>query len=97
MVVIWRRDLREAQQIPAEDFGSPDWLGSRAERRALSSGTGSAMNANLLRRWVVEAERATKLPQGSPQRKAPPPPSIEASPFIPVAIEKPAHASAAEL
>jgi hypothetical protein len=45
-----------------------------------------SLNANLLRRWVVEAERAAKPPQGSPQLKALPPP------FILVAIGKSTHA-----
>jgi len=50
-----------------------------------------SLNANLLRRWVVEAERAAEVPRGHPQPKVLPPP-IESQRFIPVAIEKPAHA-----
>jgi hypothetical protein len=53
-----------------------------------------SLNANLLRRWVVEAERAAEAPQGNrnPQPKALLPPAIEGRRFIPVAIEKPTHA-----
>jgi transposase len=47
-----------------------------------------SVNANLLRRWVVEAERATARP--SAQAKALPGPPIEAQRFVPVALEKPA-------
>lgn len=50
-----------------------------------------SLNANLLRRWVVEAERAAEAPRGSPQPKALLPP-IEAQRFIPVTLEKPVHA-----
>lgn len=50
-----------------------------------------SLNANLLRRWVVEAERADEAPRGHPQPKALPRP-IEAQRFIPVPVEKPAHA-----
>jgi transposase len=49
-----------------------------------------SLNANLLRRWVVEAERAAEAPQGNPLPKAlPPPPDTQR--FIPVAIERSAH------
>ena len=50
-----------------------------------------SLNANQLRRWVVEAERAAEAPRGNPQPKALPPP-IEAQRFIPIAVEKSAHA-----
>jgi hypothetical protein len=49
-----------------------------------------SLNANLLRRWVVEAERATEASRGNPPPKALPPP-VDTHRFIPVAIEKPAH------
>lgn len=50
-----------------------------------------SLNANLLRLWVVEAERAAEGPRGNPQPKGLPPP-IEAQRFIPVAVEKTVHA-----
>lgn len=52
-----------------------------------------SLNANLLRRWVVEAElaeRAADAPRGNPPPKALPPP-IDAQRFIPVAIERSAN------
>ncbi len=45
-----------------------------------------SLNANLLRRWVVEAEGAAGA-----QLKALPPP-IEGQRFVPVAVGKPANA-----
>ena len=51
-----------------------------------------SLNANLLRRWVVEAERAAEAPRANPQPKALPRPPIEARRFLPVTIEKPTHA-----
>jgi transposase len=50
-----------------------------------------SLNANLLRRWVVEAERAAEAPRGSSRPKALTAP-IEAQRFIPVSVEKSAHA-----
>jgi transposase-like protein len=50
-----------------------------------------SVNANLLRRWVVEAERAAELPRPNAQPKALAKPPIEAQRFVPVALEK--HAS----
>lgn len=49
-----------------------------------------SLNANLLRRWVVEAERAAETPRGSPPPKALPGPPVDTQRFIPVAIERPA-------
>ena len=49
-----------------------------------------SVNANLLRRWVVEAERAIEAPRTSAPSKAIARPSIEAQQFVPVALEKPA-------
>lgn len=48
-----------------------------------------SLNANLLRRWVVEAERVAEASRGNPPPKALPPP-VETQRFIPVAIERPA-------
>jgi hypothetical protein len=49
-----------------------------------------SLNANLLRRWVVEAERAADAPRRNPPPKALSPP-VDAQRFVPVAIERPAH------
>jgi len=51
-----------------------------------------SLNANLLRRWVVEAEHSAEVSRGNPQPKALPPPPIEAPRFIPVVVERPANA-----
>jgi hypothetical protein len=51
-----------------------------------------SLNANLLRRWVVEAEHAAEAPRVNLQPKALPSPPIEAQRFIPVDVERPAHA-----
>jgi len=50
-----------------------------------------SLNANLLRRWVVEAERAAEEPRRNAQTKALQPPLIDAQRFIPVAVEQSAH------
>lgn len=52
-----------------------------------------SLNANLLRRWVVEAERAADAPRAIAHQKALPPPPIEAQRFIPVAIERSAQSA----
>ena len=56
-----------------------------------------SVNANLLRRWVAEAERTVEAPQPSAQPKALPRPPIEAQRFVPVALEKPPVSSAARI
>ena len=53
-----------------------------------------AVNANLLRRWIVQAKRASAAPRASAQPKALPRPLIEAQRFVPVALEKPATGEA---
>jgi transposase len=53
-----------------------------------------SLNANLLRRWVVEAERAAEVAQGNLPPKALLPPPVDSQRFIPVAIERPAHSDA---
>ena len=53
-----------------------------------------SVNANLLRRWVVEAERAVEAPRTGAQLKAVARPPIEAQQFAPVALEKPVSSAA---
>ena len=52
------------------------------------------VNANLLRRWVGEAERAIEAPRTSAQPKALQRPPTEAQRFVPVAHDKPAVSEA---
>lgn len=40
-----------------------------------------SLNANLLRRWVAEAERAAEAPRGNPPPKALPPPATRSGSF----------------
>ena len=56
-----------------------------------------SVNANLLRRWVADAERAIETPRTSGQPKALPRPPIEAQRFVPVALEKPPVSSEARI
>jgi transposase-like protein len=53
-----------------------------------------SVNANLLRRWVVEAERGLEARRTSTQPKALLRPPIEAQRFVPVALDKPAVSDA---
>jgi transposase len=88
IVVERRRRRRYSAEFKAEAVTACRQPGVSIAAIALSR----SLNANLLRRWVVEAERAVEAPRGNPQPKALPPPPIEAQRFIPVALEKPAQA-----
>jgi transposase len=88
IVVERRRRRRYSAEFKAEAVTACRQPGVSMAAVAMSR----SLNANLLRRWVVEAERADEVPRGQPQPKALPSPSIEAQRFIPVALEKPMHA-----
>lgn len=87
IVVERRRRRRYSAEFKAEAVAACRHPGVSTAAVAMAR----SLNANLLRRWVVEAEGAAGTPRGSAQLKALPPP-IEGRRFIPVAIEKPAHA-----
>jgi transposase len=84
MVVERRRRRRYSAEFKAEAVAACRQPGVSMAAVAMSR----SLNANLLRRWVVEAERAAEVPRGSLQPRALPPPPIEAQRFIPVALEK---------
>lgn len=88
IVVERRRRRRYSAEFKAEAVTACRQPGVSIAAIALSR----SLNANLLRRWVVEAERAGEGTRGNPQPKAMPPARVEAQRFIPVVIEKPAHA-----
>lgn len=87
IVVERRRRRRYSGEFKAEAVAACRQTGVSIAAVALSR----SLNANLLRRWVVEAERAAEAPRGSPHPKALSPP-IEVPRFLPVAVEKSAHA-----
>lgn len=80
-----RRRRRHSAEFKAEAVAACCQPGVSIAAAAMSR----SVNANLLRRWVVEAERAAESPQRSAQPKALPRPPIEAQQFVPVALEKP--------
>jgi transposase-like protein len=83
------RRRRHSAQFKAESVAACLQPGVSIAAVAMSR----SLNANLLRRWVVEAERAGVAPQTASPPKALPAP-IEAERFVPVAVtEKPATAS----
>lgn len=88
IVIERRRRRRYSAEFKAEAVAACRQPGVSIAAIALSR----SLNANLLRRWIVEAERAAEPPRRSPHPKALPPPAIEAQRFVPVAIEKPALA-----
>lgn len=83
-----RRRRRYSAEFKAEAVTACRQPGVSIAAIALSR----SLNANLLRRWVVEAERAAEAPRVTPQPRALPPPPVGAQRFIPVAVEKSAHA-----
>lgn len=87
MLIERRRRRRYSAEFKANAVAACRQTGVSIAAVALSR----SLNANLLRRWVVEAERATEVPRGSPHPEALPPP-IEASRFLPVAVERSVHA-----
>jgi len=83
-----RRRRRYSAEFKAEAVEACRQPGVSTAAIALSR----SLNANLLRRWVVESEGAVEAPGGNPRPKALPPPPIEARQFIPVTVEGSAHA-----
>jgi transposase len=83
IVVERRRRRRYSAEFKAEAVTACCQPGVSIAAIALSR----SLNANLLRRWVVEAERAAAASRRNPQPKALSPPPSEAQRFIPVAIE----------
>ncbi len=82
-----RRRRRHSAEFKAEAVAACSRPGVSIAAVALAR----SVNANLLRRWVVEAERAADARRVSPQPKALPRP-IEAQRFIPLPIDKPTMA-----
>ena len=89
IVVERRRRRRYSAEFKAEAVTACRQPGISMAAVAMSR----SLNANLLRRWVVEAERAAAAPRGNPPPKALPSPT-DAQRFIPVAIERPTHSDA---
>ena len=89
IVIERRRRRRYSAEFKAEAVTACRQPGVSMAAVAMSR----SLNANLLRRWVVEAERAAETSRGNPPPKALPPPPVDTQRFIPVAIEKlaPAH------
>ena len=88
-----RRRRRHSAEFKAEAVAACRQPGVSIAAVAMSR----SVNANLLRRWVAEAERAIETPRTSGQPKALPRPPIEAQQFVPVALEKPPVSSAARI
>ena len=86
IVIERRRRRRYSAEFKAEAVTACRQPGVSMAAVAMSR----SLNANLLRRWVVETERAAEASRGNPAPKALPPPPVDTR-FIPVAIEKPAH------
>lgn len=82
-----RRRRRYSAEFKAEAVSACRQPGVSMAAVALSR----TLNANLLRRWVVDAERAAEIPRGSQHPKVLPSP-VEAPRFLPVAVEKSAQA-----
>lgn len=81
-----RRRRRHSAEFKAEAVAACRHPGVSIAAVAMSR----SVNANLLRRWVAEAERAIEAPRTSAQPKALPRPPTEAQRFVPVALERPA-------
>lgn len=87
-VIERRRRRRHSADFKAEAVAACRQPGVSIAAVALSR----SVNANLLRRWVVEAERAVGSAPTGAQVKKLPAPRIAAQRFTPVALEKPAAA-----
>lgn len=85
-----RRRRRHSAEFKAEAVAACRQPGVSIAAVALAR----SVNANLMRRWVVEAERAANAPRGNPQSKALLPPPIDAQRFIPLAVESPSRSDA---
>ena len=92
-VIERRRRRRHSAEFKAEAVAACRQPGVSIAAGAMSR----SVNANLLRRWVAEAERTVEAPQPSAQPKALPRPPIEAQRFVPVALEKPPVSSEARI
>ena len=92
-VIERRRRRRHTAEFKAEAVAACRQPGVSIAAVAMSR----SVNANLLRRWVAEAERTVEAPQPSAQPKALPRPPIEAQRFVPVALEKPPVSSEARI
>ena len=88
-----RRRRRHSAEFKAEAVAACRQPGVSIAAVAMSR----SVNANLLRRWVAEAERVIEVPRASAQPKALPRPPIEAQRFVPVALEKPPVSSEARI
>ena len=89
-VIERRRRRRHSAEFKAEAVAACRQPGISIAAIALAR----SVNANLLRRWVVEAERVGGPAPTSAQLKALPRPPIEAQRFVPVALEKPVSSEA---
>ena len=85
-----RRRRRHSAEFKAEAVAACRQPGVSIAAVAMSR----SVNANLLRRWVVEAERVGESSRPTAQPKAVAKPPIEAQRFVPVAMEKPAASEA---
>ena len=85
-----RRRRRHSAEFKAEAVAACRQPGVSIAAVAMSR----SVNANLLRRWVVEAERVGESPRPSAQPKTLARPPIEAQRFVPVALENPAVSEA---
>ena len=85
-----RRRRRHSAEFKAEAVAACRQPGVSIAAVAMSR----SVNANLLRRWVVEAERAADSQRPIAQPKALPRSPIEAQRFVPVALEKPVSSEA---
>ncbi len=85
-----RRRRRHSAEFKAEAVAACRQPGVSIAAVAMSR----SVNANLLRRWVVEAQRACEPPRTSARPKALARPPIETRRFVPVALEKPAVSEA---
>jgi transposase len=78
-----RRRRRYSEAFKAEAVAACQQPGVSIAALALARG----LNANLLRRWVVEAERATSVPVASRSRSTAPSVAVESTKsFVPVAL-----------
>ncbi len=85
-VLVRQRRRRHSAQFKAEAVAACCQPGVSIASVALSRG----LNANLLRRWIVQAEKAGAVTRTEPSVKALAGPMSEAERFVPVTVtEKP--------
>lgn len=85
-----RRRRRHSAEFKAESVAACRRVGVSIAAVALSR----SLNANLLRRWVVEAERAGTMPVAVSAASEPSSSAASGSGFLPVAISGAAHSQA---